>query len=295
MKNSDFRPVGSYPAIVTPFCADGSALDRESFVQLLHYLLSHGADGIVVCGSTGEGTALSGDEYRAVVELAAGEMAGRAPCVAGISVSSTARACELGRMAASAGADALLVVAPPYNKPSQEGMLEHFRAVRRESGLAVIAYNVPGRTSSNLLPATAGRLAGEGVIAGIKEASGSMDQIMDLFSQVGDSISVMAGDDSMVLAIMAAGGKGVISTTANLIPEVFRRITDGARRGHWEDARKAQFEALPVVRAMFMESNPVPVKAALEMKKLIRSGVPRLPLLAAREETRRRISELGVL
>jgi 4-hydroxy-tetrahydrodipicolinate synthase len=285
-------PIGMFTAAVTPFSADAQQVDYDSLSNLFEFQLKQGADGIVICGSTGEAATLSDEEYRQVVTFAMQQLKGRVPCVAGIGTNSTARACEMARALETIGVDALLLVAPPYNKPSQEGILAHFAEVKKVTRLPIVAYNVPGRTVANILPQTVAALAQRELIVGIKEASGSMDQVLDVLALVADCISVVSGEDSLVHAIMACGGRGVISASANIVPGIFKRITSTALAGQWRQSLEAQFKALPIVRAMFSETNPVPVKAALAMRGVIKSGAVRLPLLAAREETMQRIKSV---
>ena len=174
-----------------------------------------------------------------------------------------------------------MLVSPPYNKPPQNGLVAHFAAVRSACDTPIIAYNVPGRTGVNLLPKTVGKLVTEGLIIGIKESSGSVDQALDIFSLVGDRTAVLSGEDSLVHPIMACGGKGTVSVVANILPDAVSEMVRAGLEGRWEESRAIQLDLLPVARAMFVETNPIPVKAALAMKGLIRFPATRLPLTAA--------------
>lgn len=283
---------GTWPAIVTPFSKDASAIDRDSLANLIEYQIGAGVDGIVVCGSTGEAQTLTDDEYQRVVTFTKDTIKGRVPLISGIGTNATAKAVAYARLLEEIGIDGILVVAPPYNKPPQRGMIAHFEAIKKAASLPLVAYNVPGRTGVNLLPATLATMARQGTIVGIKEASGSMDQVLDLLAQVREISSVMSGEDSLVNSMMASGGKGVISASANIIPELFVEITSAALNGDWEKAREAQFKALPWIRLMFAETNPIPVKTAVAMKGIIQNASVRAPLCQAEESTIQRISEL---
>lgn len=276
---------GTYTAIATPFNEDASALDLKSLEKLLEFQLKGGVQGVVACGSTGEAATLTDEEYRQVVSLSVNFWKGKGTVIAGVGANSTRRAIEIAQVAEGLGADALLLVTPFYNKPSQDGLLVHFREVKRNTRLPIIAYNVPGRTGVNLMPPTVAKLVSEGLIIGVKDACGSMDQMLDTLALVRGKTAYLSGEDSLVHPAMCAGGQGVISATANIIPEIFHRLTESARKGDVEAGAQAQFDALPIVRAMFVESNPVPVKAALAMKGIIKFATPRLPLLSAQPST----------
>ncbi|MFM1848074.1 MAG: hypothetical protein RL417_1548 [Pseudomonadota bacterium] len=276
---------GTFPAIVTPFSDDGSRVDFDSFKELLDFQIAHGVSGVVVCGSTGETATLSEDEYRDVVSFARNYVGSRAAVIAGIGANSTKRAVELAAFLESVGVDGILLVTPPYNKPTQNGLLAHFAAVRAAVDTPIIAYNVPGRTGVNLLPKTVGRLADEGLIAGLKESSGSIDQVLDIVSLVGSRIALLSGEDSLIHATMASGGVGAVSVVANVDPALVVRITAAALKEEWRGARDAQLQMLPLARAVFTETNPIPIKAALWLKGLIRYPTTRLPLTPAEPQT----------
>lgn len=283
---------GTYPAIVTPFSKDGASIDFDSLSNLIEYQISAKVQGIVVCGSTGEAQTLSDDEYQKVVSFTKERVNQRVPVIAGIGTNSTLKAVGMARLLEEIGVDGILVVAPMYNKPTQKGIITHFEEIKRGTKLPIIAYNVPSRTGVNILPATIASLVRQGTILGLKEASGSMDQILDILVQLRDDCAVVSGEDSLVSALMLSGGRGVISATANIIPEIFVEITNAALSGDWERSREAQYKALPWVRLMFVETNPIPVKTAVAIKGIIKHATLRLPLMPAEETTVERIKAL---
>ena len=288
---------GTLPAIVTPFSPDGREVDAESLERLTEFHLSHGVTGFVACGSTGEAATLSDSEYLEVIRIVVDRVKGRVPVLAGVNSSSTLRAAECAAKLRDSGAAGVLLVSPPYNKPPQEGIYRHFEAVRDASGLPIVAYNIPGRTSVNIQPATIIRMAREGIIFGVKESSGSMDQVVDLLSELRSAgllskCAVVSGEDALVTPLMSCGGVGVITAVGNLIPERFVKMTSAALAGDFATAGKIQCEINPIVRAMFAETNPIPVKAALALKGLISSPTVRLPLVQAHAETISRIEKV---
>ncbi len=290
----DFEIRGAYPAIVTPFTKDARDIDYRSLKRLIEHVLSGGSTGLVVCGSTGEAATLSDNEYRAVLEFVVAEARNfnDKKVIAGVGSSSTSRSVEMAEFAKGVGVDNVLVVTPPYNKPSQAGIAEHMRSVSDIFGSPVIAYNVPSRTGGNLLPATAVALAKEGVICAIKESSGSFDQMMDLRAQGGDILKVVSGEDSLVYAALAIGAIGTISVTANVLPNKISEMVELALAGDFERACAIQFETLPLTRALFLESNPIPVKAALEHLGIIQDSSVRLPLIQASSSTKSEIKRI---
>jgi 4-hydroxy-tetrahydrodipicolinate synthase len=270
---------GVFPALVTPFSQDGKEVDFQSFERLLRHHMQAGVHGFVVCGSTGEAATLRDGEYLDVVRCARDLTRGKLPCVAGISVSATAKAVELAHDIAELGCEGVLVAAPPYNKPSQIGLIEHMRAVKAACGLSVIAYNIPGRSAVGFSPATLGLLSQEGIISGIKDATGSIDALADTMNLVTSECQVMTGDDSMTLATMAYGGTGSISACANVLPREFVGLTDAWFAGDVDKARSIQLSMLSKLRACFVESNPVPVKTVLALQGIIAHSTVRLPLV----------------
>jgi 4-hydroxy-tetrahydrodipicolinate synthase len=280
---------GVLPALVTPFTKDGSALDKKSLVRLIETQLAAKVHGVVACGSTGEALALSDEEYVEVVKVAREVTAGKIPCAAGISVSSTNRAVQMARVIKELGCDAVLVATPPYNKPSQAGIIEHFKAIYAACGLPLIAYNVPGRSGVAIASATLGTLSKQGIITSVKEASGSIDSLADIVMAVKPDCQVLSGDDSLFLPAMAYGARGVITVVGNACPEEMVALYDAFERRDTTEARRIQLSLLPRCRAAFIESNPVPVKAVLAMKKVIEHDTVRLPLAPLAPENRERV------
>jgi 4-hydroxy-tetrahydrodipicolinate synthase len=283
---------GTYTAIVTPFTGDTERIDEQSMARLISRQLAAGINGIVVCGSTGESPCLSPAEYEQMIGRSRELIAGHVPIVAGISQSSTARAVELGRIAKKAGADGLLIAAPPYNKPSQEGIYQHTLAVFRASGLPIIAYNIPCRSGVNIEAATIARMATDGFVVGAKDSTGTLESVLELLAIAPSGVRVFAGEDHLVWPVMSCGGIGTISASANVVPEIFVALTDAAQAGNIEKARHLQLELLPIIRLLFMETNPVAMKAALWLQGVIESPSVRLPLLRASETTIASIKEV---
>jgi 4-hydroxy-tetrahydrodipicolinate synthase len=266
--------------------------------ELIDFQIAGGIDALVVCGSTGEAATMSPEEQRLVVETAVQLSAGRVPVVVGVGGSDTASVARLARQAAKAGADAILASAPPYNKPTQAGLLAHFRAILEESDLPMIVYNVPGRTSCNILPATIEELAEDSRVAGVKEASGDISQVAELCRRLDGRVAVYSGNDDQIVPVMSLGGKGVISVVANIAPRETTRITHAFLEGNTEEARKLQLRYLPLIQALFDEPNPIPVKAAVNSIGFD-VGPVRLPLTLATSETlqalRERMREVGLI
>jgi 4-hydroxy-tetrahydrodipicolinate synthase len=269
---------GVLPALVTPFTKDGSRVDTKSLGALIEKQIAGKVHGVVACGSTGEASTLSEAEYVEVVKFAREVTQGKLPCVAGISVSSTHRAVQMARSIKELGCDAILVATPPYNKPSQAGIIEHFKAIQAASGLPLIAYNVPGRSGVAITPATLGALSQQGIISAIKEASGSVDLLADTMLTVRRDCQVLSGDDSLFLATLAYGGRGIISVVANAFPGEMVALYDAFERGDNAEACRLQLGLLPRIRAAFIEANPVPIKAALARMGVIENDAVRLPL-----------------
>lgn len=285
---------GTFTALVTPFSADGIQIDFSSLAQLIEFQLAAKVDGFVICGSTGEAVTLSAEEYAQVLREAVKIVGGRVPCIAGVGSSNTKSAITMAQAAEESGCDAVLVSTPPYNKPPQKGIIEHFRAIKTGVSIPLIAYNIPGRAALNILPETIVALTRQELIIGLKESAGSFDQLLDILLLLRDRIAILSGEDSLVHACMASGGHGTISASANVIPEIFVDITSAALLQKWQDSLTAQFLALPIIRALFMETNPIPVKTALMLKGVIKSNMVRLPLLPAIEGTIERLSALLV-
>jgi 4-hydroxy-tetrahydrodipicolinate synthase len=282
---------GSGVALVTPFAPAG--VDDEPFRELIRFHLREGTDAFIVNGSTGEAAVMSLEEQRRTVELAVEEVrrsARKTPVIAGVGGSDTRVAERLAAQAAEAGADAILLAPPPYNKPSQAGIVAHFRKVLDATDLPMIIYNIPGRTACNILPATVETLASDPRVAGVKEASGDIAQIGDLARRVGDRVAIYSGNDDQIVPVLALGGRGVISVLANVAPGDTARMVRSFLGGDVAGARSLQFRYLPLVQALFCEPNPGPVKAALGLLGFP-VGAPRLPLLEVEEPTLERIAE----
>jgi 4-hydroxy-tetrahydrodipicolinate synthase len=285
MGSKGFSIRGIFTALVTPFSKDGSQVDYESLSRLLDLQKAGGVSGVVVCGSTGEAATLSDGEYREVVRFVRERTKSAMPCVSGISVSATAKAVELAKFSEEVGCDGVLVATPPYNKPSQLGIVEHFRALHRATSLPLIAYNIPGRSGVSVTPTTLGQLSREGLICGIKESSGSIDAVADTLACVRAECEVVSGDDSLALAVLAYGGVGAISAAANALPSEMSSLVKFWEKGDAAGARRVQLDLLPKIRALFIESNPVPVKAVLAMRGEIAHPTVRLPLAPLSESS----------
>jgi len=287
---------GSMTAIVTPFC-DGS-IDAAALERLLELQIENGTSAIVPCGSTGESATLTHAEHAEVVRLAVKIVRGRVPIIAGTGSNSTSEAIALTQAAKDAGAAAALLISPYYNKPTQEGIYQHYKAVAERTRLPLIVYNIPGRTASKIEASTIARLAEIDGILGLKDATGSLDEVQEVIRLCGDRIEVYSGDDSLTLPIMAVGGAGVISVAANVAPKQSADMVAACLRGDWDNARRLHYRLLPLIRALFLETNPIPVKAAVSMMGLCRDEL-RLPLLpmsdAPRAKLRSVMVEYGLL
>ncbi len=299
MKNIKF--FGSIPAIITPFKKNGD-LDLPALEKLVEYQLQGGVDAIVACGSTGEAATLSDEEYSTVVKtvvkkVAAGKTRGmRIPVIAGAGSNDTKKAIHLSELAKAAGADGLLHVTPYYNKPTPNGLVLHFKEIAKAVDMPIILYNVPGRTGSNVSPATIVRIAREvpEVIA-VKEASGSLNQMMEIINEVAKNgpkdFTVLSGDDAVALPLIAVGGKGCISVVCNEAPKLFSDMIHFALEGNLEEARKLHYALLPLMNINFIESNPIPVKTAMAMMGIIEESL-RLPLTFIEDKNREPIEKI---
>jgi 4-hydroxy-tetrahydrodipicolinate synthase len=276
---------GTYTALVTPF-RDDQSIDWEALDALVEAQIAGGVAGIVPCGTTGESPTLSHEEHLAIIARTVKKVAKRAQVVAGCGSNSTAEAIHLSREAHRSGVDAVMLVVPYYNKPSQDGLVQHFTTVAREVSCPVVLYNIPGRTGIDLLPDAVGRILDAAPnVVGMKEATGNVLRAQDLVRRFGARLTVLSGDDALTLPMVAAGAQGVISVTSNLLPAAVARATQLALTGTREEARAAHYALLPVHEAMFVESNPSPVKAALAAKGVMRDVV-RGPLMAASAKAR---------
>lgn len=268
---------GSIVAIVTPFDAQGN-FDEEAFRQLIEFQIENGTDGIVPCGSTGEAATLDHAGHTEVIRACVEQVNKRVPILAGTGSNATSEAIELTKAAKEAGADGALLITPYYNKPSQEGLYQHFKAVAEEVSLPQVLYNVPGRTGINLSVDTTVRLAELPNVIGLKDASGSVSQSSEILARTGEDFAILSGDDGLTLPFMVIGGKGVISVTANVLPAEVKAVVRAIEEGRWSDARKLHLSLLDIHNAMFIESNPSPVKKALELMGKCSARL-RLPLV----------------
>jgi 4-hydroxy-tetrahydrodipicolinate synthase len=272
---------GSMVALVTPMHADGS-LDYEALDGLVDFHVENGTDAIVAVGTTGESATLDEEEHCGVVRRVVERAAGRIPVIAGTGSNSTREAIDLTRCAMAAGADACLLVTPYYNKPSQEGLYRHYRAVAEAVPTPQILYNVPGRTACDMLPETVARLAEIPNIVGIKEATGSLERARDIMDRCGDKLDVYSGDDATAMELILAGAKGDISVTANVAPKAMHDMCAAALAGNRAEAEGINAHLMPLHKNLFLEANPIPVKWALLEMGLIGEGI-RLPLTSLAE------------
>ena len=283
---------GCGTALVTPFKADTS-IDEDALRALVTWQVESGVDFLVAAGTTAETPTLSHDEWLRVINLVIEVTAGRVPVVAGASSNSTQHAIERAKqVAALAGVDAILTASPYYNKPTQEGQYRHFKTIAEAVNKPVILYNVPGRTGSNIEPGTLARLAEVPNIVGVKEASGNISQIADIFNAVPEHFLVFSGDDAVTLPVIALGGVGIVSVASNEIPGEISEMTRAALNNDWETARRIHRKYLPLMQANFLESNPLPVKAVLAMMGKIQE-VYRLPLLPMKRDTRSKLQRIA--
>ena len=277
---------GSLVAIVTPFRQ--GKVDERALAELIEWQISKGTNGIVPCGTTGESATLSHSEHNRVIELTVEVVRRRVPVIAGTGSNSTEEAVALTKHAKQAGADGALLITPYYNKPTQEGLYRHYKAVAEAVDLPLVLYNIPGRTGVNMLPATIARLSSLKTIVGVKEGSGSVQQASDIVQMCGDRLTVLAGDDSLTLPMMAVGGKGVITVTANIMPTEMAGLVKAFAEGRIDEARRIHFTLSPLFAALFFETNPIPVKEALGLMGKIDPEL-RLPLCPMAHDPREKL------
>ena len=291
-----FQPKGVFAPNITPFSAQ--KVDEPALLKVLDYLVEGGVSGLVPCGTTGESATLTYEEHRRVVELTIKHVAGRVSVIAGTGSNSTAEAIALTKHAEDAGADAALLICPYYNRPSQDGLLAHFTQVAEATALPLIVYNIPKRTGVNMEAATTVKLSRLPNIVGVKEASGDLNQITEVLRLAAPDFSVLSGDGHLTFSICGLGGVGGILAEAHILPREWLRMVELIAAGNLEEARAIHFRLLPMCRALFLESNPAPVKAALELLG-IASAEMRMPLLTAshncREALREELQKLGLL
>jgi 4-hydroxy-tetrahydrodipicolinate synthase len=281
---------GCGTALITPFQPDLS-LDEEALRRLVRRQIEGGIHFLVPCGTTGENPTLSREEHLRVVEITLEEAQGRAPVLAGCGGNDTRRVVELARDLEALGADGLLVVTPYYNKPTPEGLYQHFREVARATRLPIVVYNVPGRTGLNVEPATLARLAEIETVVGVKEASGNISQMAAIFQAAPPSFAVLSGDDAITLPLIALGGVGIISVVSNEVPFAMARLTSLCLEGDFPAAREMQRRLHPLMEVNFIESNPGPVKAAMALMGLI-DPVFRLPAVHPKPESVKKIEKV---
>ena len=282
---------GSIPALVTPFKEDGS-IDEERLRFLINWHIKNKSDAILVCGTTGESATLTHKEHKEVIKIAVEEAKGRIPIIAGAGSNSTNEALELAQFSKKVGADAILVITPYYNKPTQEGLYQHYRKIAKEVKLPLIIYNVPSRTGINISPQTVARLYKECKnIVGIKEASGCLDQITKIMTLVDRRFILLSGSDEITLPILSVGGRGVISVVANVMPRKTHDLVESFLKGNYEKAKRLQLYLYDLIKALFIETNPIPVKTALGVMGLINPTL-RLPLCKMSQNNLEKLKEV---
>ncbi|MCF7869634.1 MAG: 4-hydroxy-tetrahydrodipicolinate synthase [Candidatus Omnitrophica bacterium] len=272
-----FMLKGSMVALVTPFKKNGS-IDEDKLRFLINWHIKNKTDGILVCGTTGESATLTHQEHKKIIGIAVDEAKNKVPIIAGAGSNSTDEALNLTKYAKKVGADYALVITPYYNKPTQSGLIQHFKKISKAVNIPIIIYNVPGRTGINILPETVVEIANSCKnIIGIKEASGSLSQATEIMSKAPKGFSLLSGNDQIILPIISIGGSGVVSVVANVVPKETHQLTESFLKGGLKKAKKIQLELYDLIKALFIETNPIPVKTALNLMGLI-EGNFRLPL-----------------
>ncbi|WP_045212326.1 4-hydroxy-tetrahydrodipicolinate synthase [Desulfonatronovibrio magnus] len=278
---------GAFTALVTPF--KNNQIDEEAYRKLIEWQLEQGIDGVVPCGTTGESATLSHEEHKQVISICVDQVKGRVPVVAGAGSNCTKEAIELTRYARDAGANAALLITPYYNKPTPDGVVEHFKAIAAEVSIPFFIYNVPGRTSLNVMPDTIARIVKEVPEAiGIKEATGNLKQVSDVVEECGPDFVVLSGDDFTVLPLLSVGGHGVISVVSNIVPNMMHSLCKAYAEKDLDNAKRIHFEMAALCRAMFFETNPIPVKTSLVLMGKIQPEF-RLPLVPMRPENQEKL------
>ena len=288
---------GAFTALVTPF--KNGKIDEEAYREFIEWQIEQGIDGLVPCGTTGESATMSHEEHEAAIRICVEQVNKRVPVIAGAGSNNTREAIPLTQFAKKVGADAALHITPYYNKPTQEGLYQHFKTICSEVSMPVILYNVPGRTGCNMLPPTVARIARDVPdVVGIKEATANLIQVSDLVEQCPEGFQILSGDDFTVLPHIAVGGCGVISVTANVAPKMMAELCKATLAGNLDEARRLHFALMPINRAMFLETNPIPVKTAMNLLGL-NVGPMRLPLCEMSEANaavlRATMEEAGLL
>ncbi len=284
---------GSVIALITPFRNNGKEVDYEGLKKLIDYQIENGTDAILVCGTTGESPTLTYEEHENVIKVAVEHVNGRVPVIAGTGANSLHEAIELTAFAKETGADAALVVVPYYNKPSQEGLYRHYKTLAKEVDIPIIVYNIPGRTCREIEVSTLKRLREECPnIIGSKESVGNMDRISELKKELGEDFVILSGDDSLTLPMMSLGADGVISVANHILPKEVKEMVSAALEGDFKKAREIHYRLFPLFKALFMDTNPVPVKTAAWMLGLIEEKSFRLPLCEMSPEKEEKLREI---
>ncbi|NLK62101.1 MAG: 4-hydroxy-tetrahydrodipicolinate synthase [Fusobacteria bacterium] len=281
---------GSYVALVTPFKENG-CIDEEKLRELVNFHIENGTNGISPCGTTGESPTLSHEEHKRIIEIVVDEVKGRIQVIAGAGSNSTKEAIEFTKHAKEVGADAVLSIGPYYNKPGQRGYIEHFKAIANAVNIPIMLYNVPGRTAQNMTPETIYELSKIDNIKGVKEASGSLEQVCEILNLCEDKIDVISGDDPLLLPMLSVGAKGIVSVTANILPREVSNIIKYFNEGDIASAQKIHQKLFKLNQNMFIETNPVPVKAVMEMLGKI-NGAVRLPLVGISDESKNTLQNI---
>ena len=279
---------GVFTALITPFTRDGK-VDEQALRKLVDFQIDGGIDGLVPVGTTGESPTLSPEETEQVIRVVVEQAAGRVPVIAGTGSNCTDKAIHMTELAKAIGATASLQVAPYYNKPTAEGCFRHFTAIADAVDLPMGVYNIPGRAGKNIENPVMLRLAEHRNVVAVKEASGSIAQMMDLISKKPKDFNVLSGDDNMTFPLMALGGTGVISVASNIVPDRMKQLTQAALQGDWDRARTAHYELLPLFKGIFVETNPIPIKAIMAMRGFVEE-VYRLPMCPLSQENRKALT-----
>ena len=286
MKKIIFKGCGT--AIITPFTKDG--VNLEEFKKMIEFQIKNNVDAIIVCGTTGESSTMTVEERKATIKCAIDTVNGRIPVIAGTGSNCTASAIEMSKWAEEAGADAVLLVTPYYNKTTQEGLVAHYKAIAKEISIPIILYNVPSRTGLNIAPKTCLELSKVKNIVAIKEASGNLSQLAEIAELCGDNLAIYSGNDDQIVPILSLGGIGVISVLSHLVPNDVHTMVTSFLEGDTKTATKLQLKTLNLTKALFSEVNPIPVKAACNMMGF-KVGIPRLPLIEMTKEGQTKLKE----
>ncbi len=281
---------GAFSALITPF--KNGKIDEEAYREFIEWQIVSGIDGLVPCGTTGESATLSHTEHKQIIKICVEQTKGRVPIIAGTGSNNTSEAIELTKFAKKAGVDAVLTITPYYNKPTQDGMVAHFKAIADAVSIPFLIYNVPSRTGVNILPKTLTAIQKTvPELIGIKEATGNMQQASDIIELCGDNFILLSGDDFSVLPLLSIGGKGVISVVSNIMPSEMSQLCSSFAQGDITSAQKLHYKLAPLCRAMFMQTNPIPVKTAISIMKKIESEM-RLPLIEMNEECKQQLKKI---